>query len=183
MPDWGFFEWLTYASIGIAAVILVLDQSIKGSSEMMTTFSKLLSSKFWNFAPLALIAISVVLLVAHQVGLIGVKSESKISVQFQKWPKDYKPIAIVGKSFTNEKVLMDGYSYVDCEFNNVTFVYNGTTAIQMVGSKIAGPIRFDSENPAVMGTILLLKGFGAIGDNFKVDIGPNNRLEPAKRIE
>ncbi len=78
MSHWGFFEWLTYICVGIAAIIIAADQAIKGSAEMMAHFSGLLSSKVWNFAPFASMALSGVLLVGHQAGWIGVKQESAV---------------------------------------------------------------------------------------------------------
>jgi len=38
----------------------------------------------------------------------------------------FPPLKLIEKQkFRNEKVLLDGYKYVDCIFENVTLVYNG----------------------------------------------------------
>ena len=64
---------------------------------------------------------------------------------FPKWQHPYQPTVIVGKTFHNQEVLLDGYAYESCTFVNVTFVYNGTTPLQFAGNHVEGfpgvPIR------------------------------------------
>lgn len=76
MSYWGFWEWLTYVCIGIAALVLATDQAVKGSPTMIAHFSGLLKSPYWNYAPLVLIAISALLILGHQTGIIGTKVQN-----------------------------------------------------------------------------------------------------------
>jgi hypothetical protein len=76
MSYWGFWEWLTYSCIAIAAVVLALDQAIKGSPELIVRFSTLLKARTWSYAPLALIGLSGLLLVGQHVGVIGTKVQN-----------------------------------------------------------------------------------------------------------
>jgi hypothetical protein len=83
MAHWGFWEWLTYSCIGIAAVVLAADQAIKGSPELIVRFSGLLKAPTWNYAPLALIIVSGVVLVGQQIGLFGAKVQNVEGAQSQ----------------------------------------------------------------------------------------------------
>lgn len=71
---------------------------------------------------------------------------------------------------------MDGYSYGSCTFENVTFVYNGTTAPQFSGNKVTGSVDFKSENPAVFGTVALLKGFGLLDPSLTLNLSPGSAI-------
>lgn len=76
MSNWGFWEWLTYSCIGVAALALASDQAIKGSPEMTKQFSSLLSAPIWNYAPLVLIAVSGILILGHQFGILGSRTKT-----------------------------------------------------------------------------------------------------------
>ncbi len=77
-------------------------------------------------------------------------------------PADYRPKVIRGVRFANQKVLLDGYEYVGCEFVNVTFAYNGSTPIRMQNNRIAMPFLLSSENPTVLATIGWLYGLDLV---------------------
>ena len=102
-----------------------------------------------------------------------------------QWPDPYQPISVVNKAFRNEEVLLDGYSYDHCTFENVTFVYNGTTAPQMMFPTIRGSFNLRSDNVAVEGTLAMLKGFGMLQPDVNMKFSnPNNIVrapgEPAE---
>ncbi len=101
---------------------------------------------------------------------------------FPIWPHPYAPILVIGKTFRNEEVPLDGYRYSNCVFINVKFVYNGTTAIGVTDSKFDGPFVLRSENAAVSGTVVLMKWSGYLSPEFNFyDMLPNNRVEPIQR--
>jgi hypothetical protein len=51
------------------------------------------------------------------VGLAGgmiiseYRKEDTTNVQFAKWPDPYRPISVIGKTFRNERVVLDGKSF------------------------------------------------------------------------
>jgi hypothetical protein len=87
---------------------------------------------------------------------------------FSKFADPYTPRIVSGKTFENEKVLLDGIEYDYCIFTNVTFVYNGTTSIRFTHNTVSGFVRIASDNPAVTGAFLFLYGFGAT-ENVKLE--------------
>lgn len=97
----------------------------------------------------------------------------ELETQFPKWPHPYQPTSVVGKAFRNERVILDGKSYSHCIFENVTFVYNGTTTIQFSNNKILGSAWYASDNPAVLGTLGWMRGFGLVKDGVIIDAGIN----------
>ena len=65
------------------------------------------------------------------------------------------------KTFRNEKVLLDGYKYIDCTFENVTLVYNGGPS-EVRGTRITfnESLPFETSSLAVK---QIIKIFAAIG--------------------
>jgi archaellum component FlaF (FlaF/FlaG flagellin family) len=108
---------------------------------------------------------------------IAPHNKSISEVQFTKWPDPYQPITVVGKTFLNEKVPLDGYSYTHCTFNNVTFTYNGTTTIQVSDSTIKG-FTIKSDNPAVEGAILLTAALYGLRANVEFKLPPGSVFKP-----
>ena len=168
------FDWIFIACLFVAAVISASDNVLKLSKPLRTRFAAVLGTRLWALAPLALV---VVALGALTVGRVGGYSGA-----FPGWRYPYEPERIVGKKFSNERVVLDGRSFFDCDFSNVTLVYNGTTPIQLRGNRVRGAIRYDSDNPAVVGTILMLYAMKEFRSEFKPDL-PAARIEAATRGE
>jgi hypothetical protein len=154
--------------------LCALDNLLKSSKPLRSRFGALLGNRIWALAPLVLVVVALGVLAAgslggHFGGLPG-------------WRYPYEPERIVGKKFSNQRVLLDGRSFLDCEFSNVTLVYNGTTPIQLRNNRIRGAIRYDSDNPAVVATILMLNAMREFRPDFKLDL-PAARTEAATRGE
>jgi hypothetical protein len=137
----------------------------------------------WAYAPIVLFALGSFILAVRAVYPIVNRQEKTATDNFSKWPEPYKAISIIGKTFRNEKVLLDGNAYSGCEFYNVTFVYNGTTPIQFANNKINGQIIIASDNLAVLGTLALTVGFNILKDEIKIlDLPPGAKLERGKNV-
>ena len=79
---------------------------------------------------------------------------------------------VVSRTFVNEIVDIDGKSYRNCTFRNVTFQFNGGEG-QIMDCVFQGPPQhIRTENPAVMGTVAILKGLGFLDPNFALQAGP-----------
>jgi hypothetical protein len=96
---------------------------------------------------------------------------------FGKWPDPYVPVGVMGKHFANERVLLDGFSYSNCVFTNVTFVYNGTTAVQFSHNEVHG-FRVASDNAAVEGSLMFARGFGLLKEEIELDLPPGIVVNP-----
>jgi hypothetical protein len=171
------FDWIFIAGLCVAVIIVAIDSGMKRSKPLRARFAIVLNSRIWAFAPLALVVVALSVATAGHLGWLGVRA-----VSFPRWPYPYQPERIVGKKFANERVVLDGRSFLDCDFTNVTMVYNGTTAIQLRGNRLHGAIRYDTDNPAVVGTILMLHAMKDLRPDFKLDI-PAARIEGATRAE
>lgn len=69
MGKWDRWGWLTYSCLFVVAVIEAADQALKGSANLAS--AAFLHSNWWAFAPLALILLATVLMVARALGWIG----------------------------------------------------------------------------------------------------------------
>jgi hypothetical protein len=93
------------------------------------------------------------------------------------WPKPYKPTSIVGRKFKNEQVILDGHSYSGCDFENVTFVYNGTTPVQFSNNNVHGDMQLKTESYPVSGAILMMRGFKLLKENVPINVPPGNKVD------
>jgi hypothetical protein len=175
MAEWGFWEWVAYSALFVAAIILATDQGIKMAPDLASTARGLLANSIWAFTPLALVLIATGILVGREMGWIG--KEKAPAIAFAKWPTPYKPIAVFGKTFRNEVVLLDGYSYTNCHFVNVTFKYNGTTMIFLSNNSLEGSVHVISDNPAVDGSYALLISLGVVKNNTVLEVPPGSMVE------
>ncbi len=80
--------------------------------------------------------------------------------------KSAKKEVVRHKKFKNEEVLLDGFSYEECEFENVTFVFNGDAPFDLVKNKIQGAV-LKTKSPSISGFLQLLKEFGFVKPEIK----------------
>lgn len=173
MKEWGPWDWIAFSALWIGAAILAADAAIKGSKTFRENLGWLIAKPLWPFLPLIFVGLGTAIYLLGSVNIIPFATKAKQEVfAFQKWPAPYHPEVITGERFVNSEVLLDGKSYIRCTFENVTFKYNGTTAIQLTNNRILGKITFSTDNPAVLGAMFLLQGLGATRMPFDV-IGKN----------
>jgi hypothetical protein len=90
--------------------------------------------------------------------VFGDKQDQRVSAQ---WSSQLL-MPVHNKVFRAETVKLDGYAYVNCEFDDVTFEYEGTAPTSIVNPTIKRPsgggrvINFRSGNPAVRQTMRLI---------------------------
>lgn len=89
---------------------------------------------------------------------------------------------VKGKKFYNERVVLDGKKYEDCTFENVTFVYNGTTPVHFSHNRVMGRVLFASDNPSVNMSMVVFYGMGLIPSNVPIlNLPDGNILTPPQR--
>jgi hypothetical protein len=118
-------------------------------------------------------------LIGLAVGLvIGDRRSATELGLFAKWPRPYSPELVSGKTFRNERVILDAHSYSRCTFENITFVYNGTTPIQLNNNTFSGTRRFASDNQSVTGAWLLFIGMGVTIPGITLeDVPSSSKIE------
>ncbi len=67
MENWGFWEWLTYGCIAVAALMLALDAAVKQSPDLNRRFGGLLAQRTWAFTPFLLILVSALIIAARHL--------------------------------------------------------------------------------------------------------------------
>lgn len=71
MSDWRFWDWVAYAILFVAAMIIAIDTGIRLSPVTWPHIPEFLHSGWWGFAPLALLIIATLILLARGLGWIG----------------------------------------------------------------------------------------------------------------
>lgn len=173
MEKWGPWEWLQYGCIAVASLMLAYEAAHSASPVIAENLPSL-SQNWLGFAPLVLLLASGTIFLLQRLG----KFPSSLGSRFREWPEPYNPIVVAGKTFRNERVPLDGHSYRSCTFEHVTFVYNGTTAIQLSSCNIGKPFVLHTDNPAIMGTIVWLKAFNLLSSELQIELPPGAVLVP-----
>jgi hypothetical protein len=96
--------------------------------------------------------------------------------------RDPKWQIISSRKFENESILIDGKSFRNCTFTNVTFLFHGTAPTEFTGqSQFAGSIRLSTNHPPTMFWRTLEHMFSTI-PGAEVETSPvdrkGNKLEP-----
>jgi hypothetical protein len=70
VAEWTALEWIGYATLWVAAVILAADTGLRMSTELRPRFTGLLNNSYWGFTPLILLTIGALAFVANEFHLI-----------------------------------------------------------------------------------------------------------------
>ena len=79
----------------------------------------------------------------------------------ERW-KAYPKKKVEGRTFLQETVPLDGFEYVNCTFNQVTFLINATAPYEFAGNTVVnGPVHIKTENARIGAVVLFLKNAGS----------------------
>jgi hypothetical protein len=121
----------------------------------------ILAHNLWNYVPIILLSLIALLwlwgfLTARWRPQIQKRELPIPSIDFPTpdWVKPLTPV--INKKYKNETVELDGKEFQHCEFQDVTFLWNGTRQTRFVNCKRTGKpgqYSFQSYNPLVFGTL------------------------------
>jgi hypothetical protein len=104
-------------------------------------------------------------ILSHQRRKVSDNTLSEAAREWYATPK--KPE--VGKTFRNEQVLLDGRSFIQCKFINVTFVYKGEKPFDLrPGNEIQGNHNITADSPQLQGLVKLMHQLGYIKPEIKM---------------
>lgn len=81
-------------------------------------------------------------------------------VEERRFDPDAPLTAVVGKTFRNQDVPLDGFSYTNCHFHNVTFVFRGEKSYGLHHIDIHGPHFLRLEDRGAGAAVQLAKALG-----------------------
>jgi hypothetical protein len=94
----------------------------------------------------------------------------------QDWPKGYVAKQPPKRVWKREVVPLDGYRYEDCQFEDVTFQYEGKTPIQFIRCTVNG-FSIKSGNPSIMGMLTFLKAANLIDPKVRFILPPGTGVD------
>ena len=83
------------------------------------------------------------------------------ALTFEQW-QIYRKKTIVNTTFTGVDVPLDGRDYVDCVFNDVVLVFNGSAPTMLHNPRFGGKIRLRSKDPSILAFMELATGLGML---------------------
>jgi hypothetical protein len=182
MSHWGYWDWIAYTALFIAAVILAADTGFKSAPRVMDRLPKLFRSGWWGFAPLVLVVVSTIILLGREYGYLNnnkvEQNISSVNANLLQPPSK----RITNQTFRNQTISLDDYEYVNCIFENVTWVYEGHSLISVINPQIVSGSRliFASHSPSIQQAILVLGGLvkratGSEGASWILDVTPDRK--------
>jgi hypothetical protein len=177
----GIIRWLTTA--GTAFVISVIfEENIRHVSEerhwnrflsdalaVMPDLSPWIEARWFWFVFGFLTAI------ASALWLVRLFSGKVTTTPAPIWTSEPQLRQIINRTFRNERVLLDGISYVSCRFENVTFVFNGIAPFGLANNHLES-VHLASESPVVLASFAIMVALGLSKDGVKID-GQRTRID------
>ncbi len=96
MRDWKFWDWVAYAGLFIAAIILALDAALQAAPHLAKRMPDFLKSEIWVFLPLVLVICATVILISRTFGWVGgySKAPTHLRLQFNPANQDVQGIEL-----------------------------------------------------------------------------------------
>ncbi len=73
MRDWKPWDWIAYFSLVVATIILAAETGVRLSPHLLTHIPEFIDSMWWGFAPVASVVLATVILLARDLGYIGLR--------------------------------------------------------------------------------------------------------------
>ena len=67
---------------------------------------------------------------------------------------------VVGRTFVNETILLDGKQFENCTFSNTSYLFEGTAPYKILQSKIIGSRKFTTDVPMFKAVVYALTDLG-----------------------
>src|SRR4051794_17438943 len=127
------FDIATIGGLLTVAVIEALNEAWKTEAHVSPSLLPL-----FHYAPLAILVVLGLLWIGRSIWSFRPRLPHLTNPSFHfPTPNWHDPLTpIVNRTFRNETVELDGKNFVDCSFENVTFLYNGTTPTGFSNCKI-----------------------------------------------
>jgi hypothetical protein len=109
------------------------------------------------------------LIIGFAPGQMALAEQSANTQSLTNFREDYPLKEIRGKTFKDETVQLDGNSFIDCTFDNVTFRFDGEAPFRFTNDHFTGKFSLTSNNPVVKTTM------GLVGTFIKLENASQNQ--------
>ena len=150
---WTFWEWGAYAALFVAASIVAAETGFKTEPEVMSHLPDFFRSTIWGFAPVLLVVFATIVLLLREFVFSSRAPRPNAQLVSDVFSNEKRTVS--DKHFVNERVVIDRKSFINCEFRNVTLVYNGTGPFDFINSHFYG-IFLSSDSPGIQGMTKLM---------------------------
>jgi hypothetical protein len=115
-----------------------------------------------------------------EAGDAAAAPQSRVQQRFPTTDWDKPLTSVFRQNFKNETVELDGKNFVECSFENVTFLYQGTRPFQMINCKRISAERFlvsvRTDNPIVFTALSIMSATGVSGP-IELEMNVKDRLD------
>lgn len=132
----------------VASIAVILDFLIIHGPKILG-MGAIVPQKYYNFSVNALLALALIL---ATVSIYLSAAKQPIPLTEEQW-RAYQKTQITGQHFQQERVVLDGKSFVKCDFDRVTLVINGTAPFDLLNNTFVAPILVTSDKPTILSTL------------------------------
>ena len=141
MRHWKLWDWIGYATLFVAALIVAADAALKGAPTVFSKMPDFMHSELWSFVPLALVLLGTAILLARNFGWLG-RTGERPNINDDAWKNFNQWEHIYAKKYLNEEVVIDGKFFDRCEFTNASLMFNGTGPVKIEHPTWRGNVAF-----------------------------------------
>lgn len=135
---------VTVSCLVVCAVVEAGQQALRDAPEVSALIPSFIRGGWWNYIPLAFLIGAGVSWIVGRISKPG-PTQSSVS-----WRNPHFDI-VSGHTYVNKSIEIDGKSFRDCSFENVSFIFHGLAPAEFLGNtKMSRGFSLDTDNPAIM---------------------------------
>ena len=152
MAKWGYWDWIGYAVLGVAAIIEAINTSLRAAPDLSANLPSFLTGGIIGYLPLLFFVVATLILVLRAFGYLPSRKTGK-----QNSPEILEPVE--NRVFFRERVIIDGKKFTGCTFNEVKLIYNGEPYL-MQHCKFGSGLTIGSDKDSIEAFVVLLHELG-----------------------
>ena len=166
---WRFWDATAYSCLYTVALLEAVEEFIKPRPAISAHLPAVMTGDVVGYVPLLLITVASAIFIAKHWPWRAVAAPAIDNKKALPWADPYPFIKVIEQTFRNERVEVDGHSYLRCKFENVTFVLNGTAPFELQGCHFMGTRWVQSTNPIAEIAWALAVAVGLVNDSAQID--------------
>ena len=115
MRHWSFWEWVAYAALFVAAMIVASDTGLRIAPDLAAHMPDFVRGDIWAFTPLGLVILATIILLFREFvvrpnqAAVGQPRAISTSVRLQFYPNDINPICLNIQNIANWYALRNAF--------------------------------------------------------------------------
>jgi hypothetical protein len=152
---WPDQKWIGVVLMGVGVAAALTNSGIFFSKRLKQVWNE--AARSWFLIPLGMCVGILIVWMFSLFPAFRANTDMSFASAYQHWEDRRKNLKLVqGEHFVNQEVLLDGYFYTNCTFENVRLVFEGKAPFKLYNNVINGFV-FDPRSPALNDLLITLE--------------------------